>query len=398
MQFNTNNKESGELVLYSTPECREGIFCYYKEKACIYKHEGQSAFIVNQNCQKGTYCNFINKLCNLKHSLDKRIRGYINPNLVCDRRTCKGFDVNNCNKLHMCDYDECMKHAFTFRNVECGVTDFMKNILPKINSDRILKRMGLPIMNLLAPSRGRSRSRERHMSKSPERRRSRSRERRRSRSHDRRRDRSNERRPSRYRSRSHERKRSRSRDRVVSNNYHQTQSYMRPPEPYARAPEPLSRRYEPYPRAPEPLPRAHQHFQRAPDPFLTSPIQVAVSSDPPKRVITIQPKQTDIRNLLNSAIKDGQNKIITNVNDFETKCRNVPNCHLHNFKACKFMHKDQIDECLALYEATKNIKLAQDLAKKMMDAAYDRFRNSGQKKSSNTRYFDMNQDYIPLPF
>jgi hypothetical protein len=101
--------------------------------------------------------------------------------------------------------------------------------------------------------------------------------------------------------------------------------------------------------------------------------------------------------LLHSAVNDGKNKIINFVNDFETKCRNVPSCHLHNFKACKFMHKDQIDECLALYDASKNIKLAQDLAKRMMEAAQSRFRNNNQNKKSSGRYFDANEDYIPLP-
>jgi hypothetical protein len=60
------------------------------------------------------------------------------------------------------------------------------------------------------------------------------------------------------------------------------------------------------------------------------------------------------------------------------------------------MHKDQIDECLALYETTKDIKLVQDLAKKMMDGAQSRFKNSTPQKSSTGRYFDTAPDYLPL--
>ena len=426
-------KEPGELVLYSPPECHMGIFCYYKDKACIYKHEGHSMFIANQICSKGNHCKFINKFCTLKHSLDMRIRGYINPNLVCDRRNCKGFDINTCTKLHACDYDECMRHAFTFRIVQDGVMNFMENILPKMNSDRIMKKMGLPILSQLVPPMDRSRNSERHRSRSRDRHSSRNRSRSRERHerherHEKRdfrdRSRSRDRRNSRYRSRSHERHRSRSRDRFVSQR--PPEDYQRPPEAYQRPPELFQRQpvayqrpLEAYQRPPElfqrqPVayqrppelfqrqPEAYQRpfelFQRPSEDYQRPPIRVNVSSDPPRRIITIQPKQTDIHNLINSAINEGKNKIIINVNDFETKCRNVPNCYLHNFKACKFMHKDQIDECLALYEATKNIKLAQDQAKKMMDSAQERFRNSSSKKSSNGRYFDVAPDYIPLPF
>jgi len=113
-------------------------------------------------------------------------------------------------------------------------------------------------------------------------------------------------------------------------------------------------------------------------------------------MISIQPKQTQVANLIISAINEGKNKIITGINDFETKCRNYPSCHLHNFQACKFMHKEQIEECLALYESTKNIKLAQNLAKKMMDTAQNRFKHSSTKKDTNNRYFDSCPDYIPL--
>jgi hypothetical protein len=365
-------------------------------------------------CNKGNHCNFINKLCTLKHSLDKRIRGYINPNLVCDRRICKGFDINTCTKLHDCDYDACMKHAFTFRIVQDGIKNFMENILPKMNVDRIMKKMGLPIINQLAPPMDSFRSRERHRSRSPERRRSRSPERHSSRYRSRSRDRY-ERRDYRHRSRSRERRRSRSRDRFFSEShtFHRQpeayqrlpeffqrphEAYLRPHEAYLRPPEAYQRPPEVYQRPPEDYQRPPEPFQRQPEPFYRQPIHVALSSDPPRRIITIQPKQTDIHSLLHSAIKEGKDKIINFVNDFESKCRNVPSCYLHNFKACKFMHKDQINECMALFEATKNIKLVQDLAKKMTSEAQNRFRNStpAPKKNSNGRYFESNQDFIPL--
>jgi hypothetical protein len=448
MQVNTNN-ESGELVLYSPPECPEGIFCYYKQKACIYKHDGQNTFIVNKQCEKGDRCKFINQLCNLKHSLDKRIRGYINPDLVCSKRHCKSFEVNDCKKLHICDYNEFIKYVFTFRNINNGIWSFMNDILPKMNADRIMKKMGLHSINQLAPpmdsrerypDRHRSRSNERHS----DRHRSRSRERRsdrhRSGSRERRSDRERSRSRERDLSRSRKRDRSRSRDRFISHSYTSRlpEPYQRPPEPYQRLPdsyqrpsEPYQRPHESYQRPSEPYQVAHhpyqappqyyqeppqlyqgppqlyqgppqpyqvppQPYQGPPQSYQSAPLGVELSTRSHKRVITVQPKKTDIHSLLQSAVNDGKNKIINNVNDFNTKCRNVPSCHLHNFKACKYMHKDQIDECLALYETTKDIKLVQDLAKKMMDGAQSRFKNSTPQKSSTGRYFDTAPDYLPL--
>ena len=419
MQFNTNNKEPGELVLYSPPECSEGIFCYYKDKACIYKHDGQNLFIVNTICTKNTRCNYINKLCKLKHSVNKKIRGYINPDLVCDRRICKGFEINTCKKLHPCDYDECMRYASTFRYVEEGVSNFMKNILPKINADRIMKKMGLPIINQLAPPphRDRSRSRERHRShrdrsrsrekdrshrdrsRSRERNRSRSRERDRSRSRERNRSRSREKhRYNKDRPRSRERHRSRSRDNKKQPQQFQVhpQHFQAPPQQFQASPQQFQASPQQFQAPPQQFRGPPQQYQGPPQYYQDYPLRVAVTSNPYNRMISIQPKQTQVSTLISSAINEGKNKIITNVNDFETKCRNFPSCHLHNFQACKFMHKEQIEECLSLYEKTRDIKSAQDLAHKMMAAASSRFKSTSTKKNTNNRYFDTCPDYIPL--
>jgi len=350
MQFENNIKKD-ELVLYSLPECPEGIFCYYKNKACIYKHEGQSLFIVNKKCMNGNNCNYINKICNLKHSLDKTIRGFINPNLVCDKRNCKEYDINNCNKLHYCDYYECMKYAFTFRYAQDGVIDYMKNILPKINANRIMKRMGLPIVNQLAPQRGRgrSRSRERHRSRSPDHNQYKSHERHRSRSHEHNQYRSHERHRSRspehnqYRSRNRDRSRSRNRDRSRSRNRDRSRS------------------------------RDHNQYRsRNRDRSRSRDREVKDNMYP-----------------INYGSRNAP--IINGINDNFIKCRNLQKCFLHEKGICKFMHQDQIDKCLTLYEITKNIGQAQDFAYKMTTEAKDR-----AQFEQSSRYFEI--DKKPLKF